>query len=367
MANSRKTEAIWIEKQGRWQVKVQVNGRRKAFYSFTPGRKGKIEAERKADAWLDDGASDDPKLETVWANFLAEIKKSTGTGNYMNHESIGRIWLLTPKLKIKRISAITLQDWQNVLNAMHEAGKSKKYISDARGSMTALYNYARKNRYPMERPEFLAIPKDAPVGERKILQPDKLKILFKADWVEHYGKQEKCYFIHAWRFLVLTGLRRGELCGLKKEDLVDGVLHVRRSINNLQEETGGKNQNAKRYIVLSKRVLDIVAEQEAMLKRKKIISPWLFPDESGSCLDSNHLYKMWAKYRKTHTMDCSLHELRHTMVSVVKSDVPDVLLKSVVGHSKAMDTKGIYGHAVDGDAQRASDLIDGVFGRILDT
>ena len=44
---TRKVEAKWMENQQRWQVKVQDDGERKAFYSPIPGRKGKIEAERK--------------------------------------------------------------------------------------------------------------------------------------------------------------------------------------------------------------------------------------------------------------------------------------------------------------------------------
>ena len=45
----RKNEAIWIEKSQRWQIKVQKDGVRRAFYSFTPSKRGKIEAEKKAD------------------------------------------------------------------------------------------------------------------------------------------------------------------------------------------------------------------------------------------------------------------------------------------------------------------------------
>ena len=51
----RKNEAVWLEKYGRWQIKVQVEGERRTFTSKVPGRKGKIEAEKKADAWLATG------------------------------------------------------------------------------------------------------------------------------------------------------------------------------------------------------------------------------------------------------------------------------------------------------------------------
>jgi len=364
MPKQRKNEAVWIESRQRWQVNVQVDGRRKTFCSSTPGRKGKIESERKADQWINDGASDDPRFETLWGEFLVELKRTTGTGNYENHESAGRLWIL-PNLKLKRLSSITLQDWQEILTKMHEAGRSRKYMQGIRGAMTACYNYARKRRLPLERPDYLVIPKSAPVGQRNILQPGNLKRLFSIDWIERYGKQP-CFFIHAWRFLVLTGMRRGELCGLRTEDRDGSVLYIRRAFNEQGELTQGKTKNAQRYIVLSPRMEAVLYEQETMLKKKGIITPWLFPDESGECLSGIHLYKKWATYRDQHDMNgCSLHELRHTLISAVKADVPEALLKTMVGHSKAMDTHGIYAHKLDDDALRASQLVSDVFDRLL--
>ena len=105
---------------------------------------------------------------------------------------------------------------------------------------------------------------------------------------------------------------------------------------------------------------DEINAQRALLKQHCII----FPSPDGSVMDTNSLYKQWYSYRQQHGINSSIHELRHTMISIVKSDIPETLLKQVVGHSKAMDT-GIYQHAVDGDAERASTLIDSVFNRIL--
>ena len=55
MKKLRTNEAAWNELQGRWCIRVQSDGVRKAFYSSKPGKKGKIEAERKADEWLERG------------------------------------------------------------------------------------------------------------------------------------------------------------------------------------------------------------------------------------------------------------------------------------------------------------------------
>ena len=55
---ARVNTAIWMESSQRWRIDVQKDGVRRSFYSSKPGRNGQREANRKADAWLDDGIED---------------------------------------------------------------------------------------------------------------------------------------------------------------------------------------------------------------------------------------------------------------------------------------------------------------------
>ncbi len=361
----RMNEAKWIESRRRWQINVQQDGERKTFTSSTEGRKGKIEAEKKADKWLTSRmATDKMRFEQLWKDFLQEKKDTTGSANHKKLEQLGRLWLL-PTLKHKRAAAITEQEWQDCINAAFKKGLSKRTCESIRAVITSCCRYARKRKLPVEQPIDLTIPRNAPVGEKSILQPDDLKKLFAVDYITLYKKQTPCFFIHAWRFLVLTGLRRGELCGLRHEDLQDGVIYLKRSVNSLGEETRGKNENARRYFALSKHAQNVLDEQAQMLKKRGVISPWLFPDEEGRRLDPNHLFRKWLTYGSQHSIKCTLHEMRHTLISVAKADVPEQLLKRVVGHSKSMDTFGVYGHDVDGEIQRVASLLDDTFDKLL--
>ena len=59
------------------------------------------------------------------------------------------------------------------------------------------------------------------------------------------------------------------------------------------------------------------------------------------------------------------YNLRHTFVSLAKT-LPEGQVKPLVGHSRQMDTFGIYAHLIHGeDVQTAADL-DNVLSRILD-
>lgn len=365
MTGRRKSEAIWIESKSYWQVKVQKDGIRKSFTSSLKGRKGKHDAEAKADQWLETG-TEDMRFDKAWQAFLDDQQAHTGTANYRKHEYVGRIYIL-PILATRKLSAITPNLWRKCLDAGLQAGLSRRSIQNIKLSISAFINFCRRERWNIERLERgdLVVSKDAPPPERHILQPDALQTLFAVDTITHWGREEHSFFIHAWRFLVLTGLRRGELCGLRNEDIQDGILTVRRSLNAQQELTQGKNDNARRTFALSQAALAVLAAQRENLQRHRIISPWVFPDETGDMCSSTHLYSMWDTYRNQHNLGCSLHELRHTFVSIVQNDMPMPLLKATIGHSEDMDTSNVYGHAVSGDMLRAASIVDSAFEKLI--
>ena len=361
----RKNEARWIESRQRWQINVQKDGERRTFVSTTAGKKGKIEAEKKADAWLVSGIKDErARFASVYEDFLQETRLLTSESNYIQKRQLGTSWLL-PRLKHKRVAAITCQDWQNCINDAYKAGKSKKTLQNVRGCATAFYKYVKKRRIPMERPEDITIPDGAAVAVRRILQPDDLRVLFTDDTTTMRGHSAPDWYIYAYRFCVLSGLRRGELIGLRHEDVAGGVVHVVRSVNSLGEITRGKTKNAVRKFLLTEQEGAVLEDQRRMLREHGVLSPWVFPDEQGERSDPNILYKRWRAYSGKHGIQCSFHELRHTFVSIVKDAVPDALLKSVIGHSKSMDTQGIYGHEVTGDMEKLAVALDARFADVL--
>ena len=152
---------------------------------------------------------------------------------------------------------------------------------------------------------------------------------------------------------------------MRNEDVSGGEISVKRSVNIHLEETRGKNDNARRTITLSLLAQSILADQRAMLAVRGIESPWVFPDEFGERTHPEAMLERWKTYGEQHGIDSTIHEMRHTFVSVNKADMPIELLKSIVGHSVSMDTTGIYGHEVDGEGERAAKITDMVFNRIL--
>ena len=365
----RKNEARWIESRCRWQINVQKDGQRKTFTSTITGKKGKIACEKKADLWLSSNTvTSNIRLEKMWQQYLEHLKpdengksaNGSGYANFIKLQSIGNNHIL-PNLKTKKLCNITQADWQACIDKAYKKGLSKKTLKNIRGKITVFYNFAADNGIALQPLRQLKIHEAAPVKGKRILQPAELHTLFTEDTVTIYGKEAECFYIHAFRFLVLTGLRRGELCGLMRSDISgenSDIIHINRSINEYKIETTCKNENARRWFILPLLAQKELQAQQQLLRKGGIISPYLFPNEYGECLDPKELYRHWKRYREQHRISCSLHELRHTMISLNKSTVPPALLKQVVGHSAAMDTFGIYGHEVDGEKQLATNIIN---------
>ena len=244
--SKRTNTAQWQEKFQRWRIAVQKDGVRKFFYSSTPGRNGQREANRKADAWLEEGIGVKVgRVEDVYKLWLEGLQQTTSAGNWEPIESRWRVWVL-PIIGKKRVNALTDADLQAIVNKAHAAGRSRKTLQLLAGDLRAFCKYCRKAKLSTFLPEDIQIPAGARLKGKKVLQPDDLVKLFSIDTTLYRGKRVHDDYIHAYRFEVLTGLRPGELLGLRWADIKGGTVNLSRAINVKGVETRGKNENAVR-------------------------------------------------------------------------------------------------------------------------
>ena len=240
----RTNTATWNEKYNRWQINVQKDGYRRSFYSSAPGRTGQREANAKADAWLDDGISPTgERLEAAYNQYRQECKENMSTTEYNHVDSVGRVWII-PNLGKRKITELNDGDVQKMLDKAAAMGRSKKTIQDINGILNKFLKWCRRNKKTTYRPDDVHIPASARLKGKTVLQPDDLCTLFSTDTALYKGKRQKDEYIHAYRFQVLTGLRPGELRGLRVKDIQGGVVYVQRSVNVYGETTQGKNENA---------------------------------------------------------------------------------------------------------------------------
>ena len=330
----------------RWRIRVSVNGKVRSYSSSIPGRKGKLDVEAKA-------AKGSRLTEIVtfgvaWDRYLEQVKNLTGPDNYINIESIGRNYFL-PTLESVKLNTLTFQDFQSLLfNLKKKNGDplSKKTLSNIRTALVSFSKFCEGSQIMDLKLNLLRTPKNAPKIGKQILQPNEARRLmneFEDEW-----------YIFLWRWLLCTGMRPGEAIGLKWADIDNGVITIKRSQNYRGRETEGKNENARRTIVLNSILNGILSDQRDRTWR--LNSDYVFCNHAGRVSQQTVTKNSWDRIAKELNTEATPYSLRHTFISYVSNTLPEQALKDWIGHGLKMDTYGTYRHAVNGDAERYSQM-----------
>ena len=154
-----------------------------------------------------------------------------------------------------------------------------------------------------------------------------------------------------------TGLRRGELLGLKWEnlDLVRGEMRVRRQvarINGEVVEAPLKTKNAYRTLPLSEDTVGVLKAQ----KQKAGNSPWVFPSPTGGPISPDSVLHMLHRVLKRAGLpQVRFHDLRHTFVTLALQNGVDLkTVSGMLGHFSAGFTLDTYAHVTTASQRQAA-------------
>ena len=168
---------------------------------------------------------------------------------------------------------------------------------------------------------------------------------------------------------IITGMRQGEICGLRWEDFDEekGTLRVARSVDFVKKDLvigETKTDDGKRTIYLPDSLWRLLAE-----RKKRSFSEWIFPNllKPELPLDPAKAYRQFKKLLEIGELpDIRFHDLRHTFTShAANSGIAPKTLSEIVGHSKASFTLDTYAH-VTGDMQKnAANIVNNYITDIL--
>ena len=352
---------VWIDKEKRWSLRCQVKGISRRFTSSKPGISGKKEVLKKYRAFMFGETYETLIFSEAWARFLDYIIDKNGkTESYINLEKYGRLYIL-PRLQKKMLNTLGLSDFQQCISKARRtsggnAPLSRRTLRNLKATIMQFIHFAVNNGYMDPLRGQLYIPAAAPSTERVILQPSDISRLFA-------GSSSENWYINIFRFALVTGLRTGEVLGIQNSDIKDNVLTINRAINCRNVITEGKNPNARRRIYLNKIARQIINENQ--FRNGRLLTPWVFCSKTGGPLSQSTLRNAWLKLAAERNLPGCPYSLRHTFISLLKNEMPEAMLKSIVGHSASMDTYGIYGHVVNGEMEQASRIIDINFERFM--
>ena len=348
----RTNTAKWVESANRWQINVQKDGVRKTFTSAKPGRTGQREANAKADAWLEKGIQNRKQtVSEAYVQYMARQMKISSEGNWKPMQGRYNKWI-APRIGDTRLTSLTEQAVQDILDDAFAAGRSKKTIKNIAGDLRSFFKFCRRSGWTTFEPEELHVPEGARFKERTILQPTDIITLLNIDTTLSRGHRVFDEYIHYYRLAVFTGMRPGELLGLEWGDIEGGVARVKRSVNIYGKESRGKNENAPRAVILSARSLEELNAQKELTGMCQRVFPQV---------EERNIRRAWQRYCDANGITrCTLYELRHTFVSIA-ANLPTGQLKQVIGHSQNMDTYGVYAHAINGQDKVIAENIEGIF------
>ena len=229
-------------------------------------------------------------------------------------------------------------------------GLAPKTVRNIHQMIGSVYNLAMEQKLVTRNPiQGCALPK-VEHKEMKTLTADQLSAFFQE--VKDSGVYELYYLDLA------TGLRRGELLGLKWTDidLDRGVLKIRRAIsrqNGKVVEAPLKTKNA--YRTLSADAISVLKMQKCKVGN----SEWVFPSPTGGPMSPDSVLHMLQRVLKRAGLPrIRFHDLRHTFATLpLKSGVDVRTLSETLGHFSAGFTLSTYVHSTSGMKQSAADAI----------
>ena len=350
--------AIWNEKEGRWTYRVTVNGITRKFTSTTKGPAGKRKVLQNAKNFEAGFCSDNRTIEEEWNRYMKDVECRSSRCNSQNIAQIKRLYFPSVILR-RKFKDVHLTDFQAVINeARKQDGSplSRKSVSNIKTTIVSFLNYARIDGATDILPDGLYIPKNTlEKKEKQILQPHQIKAIF--------AKYDDEFYINLWRVMLLTGLRPGEALGLQWSDIVNNRIFINRSVNRNREVTPGKNANARRMIPVSDILIKILEDQKKRTAYMK--SDWVFPSYAGTMPSQSSAYNSLSRISKDLGVDVSPYSLRHTFISMMKNELPEQMIRQIVGHSASMHTFETYGHFVDGELEKASAQISTIYKTVL--
>ena len=177
------------------------------------------------------------------------------------------------------------------------------------------------------------------------------------------------------RLLLFTGLRRGELLGLKWDDVNFDVctLQVCRSSLYLPDkgifEDETKNATSNRIIKLSQTAINDLKsykvwqlEQQLIMGDRWANNDRIFTTEDGYPLHPDTLSRWFAKFIKAHSdklPPVTIHSLRHTNATLqIAGGVPLTTVAKRLGHADTVTTSKIYAHAIKSADEAAAETLE---------
>ena len=381
--------SIRLRKDGRWEARYtagyDANGKQIRRPIYARSREEVTRKLREVLRQLDRGEYADPSEITIsswldtWFNVYGRPRwrDSTAAEHFRNIENN-----LKPNLGRYKLQKLRPDQIQAYINHQTEIGRAPASIRKQLEPLKAALKQAASNNLIIKDPSLhLSLPAMS-AQEVEHLTIDEQRKLVEALPQTTAGR--------ALRFILGTGLRASELCGLRWQDIAGDSFTVRQAaqrVLDLDDHVGGpkyklsiappKTKAGRRTVPLVDRMLTLLAEQkeEQMKQRFRAGSAWaggipgqgetyVFATELGGAFDRCNLGRnLRAGLDAAGVKRMGVHALRHTFATnCIRAGVDVRTLSEMIGHTKIAFTLQQYVHTNLTTMREAMGAVEGMRG-----
>lgn len=357
-------------KNGKYEGRVQYENERYSVYADSlPELKTKMTELRYR---LEHGSFVAKNRMTVkewFETWIEEYKKNqvkTGTIiAYTNYYS----FYIDKYIGKKKMVDIRGEHIQRIYNGMLKDGHAVSTIKIISAVMNGCFKQAVKNGIIERNPVNLAtIPRQGETKARRVFSVQEQEIFML------YAKDSYLYNLFA--LAIRTGMRSGEIRGLKFSDIdkKNGVMHIVRTLkyeggNQGFFEDTPKTKTSKRDIPLTQDMIDIIEDQSKKNSQEIIfINGYIFQMSDGRPISRERLQTEINRIlKKIHNAGIEFeyftpHCFRHTFATrAIENGMKPQTLKTILGHSTLAMTMDLYSHVLPTTKAEEMKLIAGAF------
>jgi integrase len=354
--------SIYQRKDGRWTGSISLEGgQRKSFYGKTRKEvqeQMKVALHQQQQGILLTGPQQ--KIGAYLDYWLAIHKPTIRPRSHERYEEIVRLHL-APAFENIPLQKLTPKHINMLYAQKLEAGLSPTTVSAIHNLLhKALDDAVRSGDLMRNVCEAVSPPRKVH-KEIKPLSPEQVRQLLDA---AHEHPQEALFIL-----ALATGMRRGELLGLKWQDInfTEGTLQVRRVLSRtptrMAEEKGQhymeaepKTAKSRRNILLPPFAIEALKQHHIrqLEARRKAGDTWqdhdyVFCSPVGRHLNPGHdvLVQLKILLQKAELPDIRFHDLRHSVATMLLSTgVHPKIVQEILGHSQISMTMDTYSHVL---------------------
>lgn len=292
-------------------------------------------------------------LSEWFETWIEQYKKDRiKAGTYYNYRKYFDI-MVKEKLGNKRLSDIRGEHIQKFYNELIKQGYAVSSIKIVSAVLNGCMQQALRNGLIERNPVKLTEPPKKQDREKRQAMTKEQQVLFM-------GYAKESYLYNLFAVMLRTGLRSGEIRGLKYADIDKkrNVICVERTIKYYEGqgyfEDTPKTRTSKREIPLTQDLITLLDNQKDYWDFKvERLDRYLFCNEKGEVLSRDRLTseikRIVNRIRSDRYdfPDITAHVFRHTFATrAIEAGMPPQVLKTILGHSSLSMTMDLYSHVL---------------------